>query len=262
MLRRNFDYVVVDTSPPSTSRRSRRSTRPTSAAGHHARRADAEERQGRRRDAGPAQLPRARRHLVLNRADDKVGLTADKVESTLGMTIDAPIPTSPQVANATNSGEPIVSAQPQAPGQPAPRLAARWPASRRSAAAAARGQPLADRGDRNAPYVQEAQARHEQPARSPRRGRPRAVRSSDGPEAMSSLADRARRPPPATAARTGRRRAQRPPSRRATRRRPRRTPEGGRHARRSDANDHFRSSRRRCTTGCSSSSARSCTTPS
>jgi len=58
-------------------------------------------------------FPKAKRHLALNRADDKVGLTADKVESTLGMTVAAAIPTSNQVAHATNSGEPIVLAQPK-----------------------------------------------------------------------------------------------------------------------------------------------------
>ena len=58
-------------------------------------------------------FPKPRRHLVLNRADDKVGLTADKVESTLGMKISASIPTSSQVAHATNSGEPIIIAQPK-----------------------------------------------------------------------------------------------------------------------------------------------------
>jgi pilus assembly protein CpaE len=58
-------------------------------------------------------FPKSRRHLVLNRADDKVGLTADKVETTLGMSIAAAIPTSSQVAHATNSGEPILRAQPK-----------------------------------------------------------------------------------------------------------------------------------------------------
>jgi pilus assembly protein CpaE len=58
-------------------------------------------------------FPKNRRHLVLNRADDRVGLTAEKVESTLGMSISASIPTSSQVAHATNSGEPIISAQPK-----------------------------------------------------------------------------------------------------------------------------------------------------
>ena len=60
-------------------------------------------------------FPKARRRLVLNRADDKVGLTAEEVEGTLGMKIDAAIPTSAQVANATNSGEPITSAIPKHP---------------------------------------------------------------------------------------------------------------------------------------------------
>ena len=60
-------------------------------------------------------FPKARRHLVLNRADDKVGLSAEEVESTLGMKIGAAIPTSSQVANATNSGEPITSAIPKHP---------------------------------------------------------------------------------------------------------------------------------------------------
>jgi pilus assembly protein CpaE len=58
-------------------------------------------------------FPKAKRHLVLNRADDKVGLTPDKVESTLDMSISSAIPTSSQVAHATNSGEPIMSAQPR-----------------------------------------------------------------------------------------------------------------------------------------------------
>jgi pilus assembly protein CpaE len=60
-------------------------------------------------------FPKPQRRLILNRADDKVGLTPEKVEGTLGMTISAAIPTSSQVAHATNSGEPIVSAQPRHP---------------------------------------------------------------------------------------------------------------------------------------------------
>lgn len=58
-------------------------------------------------------FPKDRRHLVLNRADDKVGLSPDKVESTLGMTIGTSIPTSTQVASSTNSGEPILTALPR-----------------------------------------------------------------------------------------------------------------------------------------------------
>ena len=58
-------------------------------------------------------FPKPKRHLVLNRADDKVGLSPEKVESTLSMSIAAAIPTSSQVAHATNAGEPIVSAAPR-----------------------------------------------------------------------------------------------------------------------------------------------------
>ena len=58
-------------------------------------------------------FPKPRRHLVLNRADDKVGLSQDKVEATLDMKIAQAIPTSPEVANATNSGEPIAASQPK-----------------------------------------------------------------------------------------------------------------------------------------------------
>lgn len=60
-------------------------------------------------------FPKARRRLVLNRADDKVGLSAEEVEGTLAMKIDASIPTSSQVANATNTGDPITSAIPRHP---------------------------------------------------------------------------------------------------------------------------------------------------
>lgn len=60
-------------------------------------------------------FPKPRRHLVLNRADDKVGLTPDKVETTLDMKIAQAIPTSPEVANATNAGEPITASHPKHP---------------------------------------------------------------------------------------------------------------------------------------------------
>jgi pilus assembly protein CpaE len=60
-------------------------------------------------------FPKNQRRLILNRADDKVGLSSDKVESTLGMSIAASIPTSPQVASSTNAGEPIVASLPRHP---------------------------------------------------------------------------------------------------------------------------------------------------
>ena len=100
--------------PPSTSTCSRRSTRPTSCCWSP-------------RSTCPTlknvkiacetldllNFPKQQRHLVLNRADDKVGLAPEKVESTLDMTIEQRIPTSAEVANATNSGEPIVASHPK-----------------------------------------------------------------------------------------------------------------------------------------------------
>ncbi len=55
------------------------------------------------------------RHLVLNRADDAVGIAREKVESILGLAITAPVPTSIDVAAATNAGQPILLANGQHP---------------------------------------------------------------------------------------------------------------------------------------------------
>ena len=53
------------------------------------------------------------RHLLLNRADDAVGIGADKVEAILGMPVSTAVSTSIDVAAATNSGLPIVLEQPR-----------------------------------------------------------------------------------------------------------------------------------------------------
>lgn len=53
-----------------------------------------------------------RRHLLLNRADDEVGIDADKVEGILGMDVAAEICTSLEVAAATNAGKPIILSSP------------------------------------------------------------------------------------------------------------------------------------------------------
>ena len=53
------------------------------------------------------------RHLVLNRADDEVGINADKVEGILGMTVATQIVSSVDVAAATNAGSPIVVSDPE-----------------------------------------------------------------------------------------------------------------------------------------------------
>jgi len=58
-------------------------------------------------------IARENRHLVLNRADDEVGINADKVEGILGMTVDAQITSSLEIAAATNAGSPVIVSDPQ-----------------------------------------------------------------------------------------------------------------------------------------------------
>ncbi len=53
------------------------------------------------------------RHLLLNRADDAVGISSDKVEAILGMSVSAAVASSIDIAAATNAGTPIVIDQPQ-----------------------------------------------------------------------------------------------------------------------------------------------------
>ncbi|WP_148614633.1 AAA family ATPase [Nocardioides rubriscoriae] len=65
------------------------------------------------------------RHLVLNRADDAVGISADKVEAILGMPVSTQIATSLDIAAATNAGSPIVVHDPRHAGSEAIRALAR-----------------------------------------------------------------------------------------------------------------------------------------
>jgi pilus assembly protein CpaE len=60
-------------------------------------------------------MTRQRRHLVLNRSDDRVGLSTRDVESTLGLTVDASVPTSRAVPISVNQGSPVVSSDPRSP---------------------------------------------------------------------------------------------------------------------------------------------------
>lgn len=53
------------------------------------------------------------RHLLLNRADDAVGIGPDKVEAILGMPITAQVASSIDIAAATNAGRPIVVGSPE-----------------------------------------------------------------------------------------------------------------------------------------------------
>ncbi|BBH18294.1 transcriptional regulator [Nocardioides baekrokdamisoli] len=57
----------------------------------------------------------ANRHLLLNRADDEVGINADRIEGILGIKPIARISTSIDIAVATNAGAPIVLKNPAHP---------------------------------------------------------------------------------------------------------------------------------------------------
>jgi pilus assembly protein CpaE len=60
-------------------------------------------------------ISRGHRHLLLNRADDRVGITADKVEAILGMPVALQIGTDVAIAAATNAGTPIIADNPGHP---------------------------------------------------------------------------------------------------------------------------------------------------
>jgi pilus assembly protein CpaE len=57
-------------------------------------------------------IARDNRHLVLNRADDEVGINADKVEGILGMAVDSQIASSLDIAASTNAGSPVIVSAP------------------------------------------------------------------------------------------------------------------------------------------------------
>jgi pilus assembly protein CpaE len=61
-------------------------------------------------------IARGHRHLLLNRADELVGISVEKVESILNMPVTAQVATAVDIAAATNAGTPIVSHK---PGHPA-----------------------------------------------------------------------------------------------------------------------------------------------
>jgi pilus assembly protein CpaE len=60
-------------------------------------------------------MTKQRRHLVLNRADDRVGLSGRDVEATIGLPIDAQIPTSRNIPISVNQGSPVVASDHRSP---------------------------------------------------------------------------------------------------------------------------------------------------
>ena len=69
-------------------------------------------------------IARGHRHLLLNRADDAVGIGPDKVETILGMPIATQVGSSIAIAASTNSGVPLVVDSPDHPGSTALRALA------------------------------------------------------------------------------------------------------------------------------------------
>lgn len=64
-------------------------------------------------------IARGHRHLLLNRADDAVGISVEKVESILGMPVTAHVATAVDIAASTNAGTPIVAGNPHHPASQA-----------------------------------------------------------------------------------------------------------------------------------------------
>ena len=76
-------------------------------------------------------IARDNRHLVLNRADDEVGITADKVEGILGMTVDSPDRQLARDRGGHQRRQPGDRQRPRAPAQRVHPSAGQrpWPAS-------------------------------------------------------------------------------------------------------------------------------------
>jgi pilus assembly protein CpaE len=60
-------------------------------------------------------LTAARRHLVLNRADSRVGVSAHDIEEVLGMKVDVSVSSSRSVALSMNEGVPVLESSPRSP---------------------------------------------------------------------------------------------------------------------------------------------------
>ena len=60
-------------------------------------------------------MTHAKRHLVINRADSKVGLDVRDVEATVGLPVDITLPSSRAVPLSMNQGTPVVESEPRSP---------------------------------------------------------------------------------------------------------------------------------------------------
>ena len=60
-------------------------------------------------------MTKQRRHLVLNRSDEKVGLSARDVETTIGLPVGAQVPSTRSIPISVNQGSPIVASDHRSP---------------------------------------------------------------------------------------------------------------------------------------------------
>jgi len=60
-------------------------------------------------------MTKSQRHLVLNRSDDRVGLGQGDVEATIGLRVEASVPTSRAIQISVNQGSPVVTSDPKSP---------------------------------------------------------------------------------------------------------------------------------------------------
>lgn len=60
-------------------------------------------------------MTQQRRHFILNRADSRVGLATEDVEATVGMRLDASLPSSRAIPVSLNQGSPVVESDPRSP---------------------------------------------------------------------------------------------------------------------------------------------------
>jgi pilus assembly protein CpaE len=116
VLRRHFDYIVVDTSP-SLDDQVMHALEETDDVVLVAT-LDVPTVKNMKlaiETLDSLELVQGHRHLLLNRADDEVGLSSANVETLLKMPVATAVPTALAVANATNHGRPIVLSRPDHP---------------------------------------------------------------------------------------------------------------------------------------------------
>lgn len=108
-LAKNFSYVIVDTDPGLSERVLSALDRSTDIVMVCA--TEVPSVRGLRKALEALDLiglVGARRHFVLNRADAKVNLTVEEIETSIGAQVDIRIPSSRDVAVSTNEGVPVM----------------------------------------------------------------------------------------------------------------------------------------------------------